>query len=162
MSFRRLILTGVAVAIGSGVLFGAWSVYFSTIQVRVATIQRDVPVEVFGLGTVEARVTSKIGFKVSGVLVELRADVGDRVAKGALLARLDDREQTARTGRAQAATEQAEANLQKAMASVEKAKANHANAKTSMSAGKNWFKRILLQSNRLRRQRPHKTPPLLT
>ena len=121
MSSRRLIVTGVAVAIGAGVLFGAWSAYFRTIQVQVATIQRDVPVEVFGLGTVEARVTSRIGFKVSGVLVELRADVGDRVAKGAVLARLDDREQTARAARAKAATvEQAEANLQRAMASVEK------------------------------------------
>jgi HlyD family secretion protein len=142
MSLKRLILTGVAVAIGAGVLFGAWSVYFSTIQVQVATIQRDVPVEVFGLGTVEARVTSKIGFKVSGVLVELRADVGDRVAKGALLAHLDDREQTARTARAKAATEQAEANLQKAMANVEKAKANHANA-----ANINERRQKLVQTN---------------
>ncbi len=54
-------------------------------------------VQVFGLGTVEARVTSKIGFKVAGVLVDLRADVGDRVAKGAVLARLDDREQRRRS-----------------------------------------------------------------
>ena len=130
MGSKRLILTGVAVAIGAGILFGAWSAYFRTIQVQVATIQRDVPVEVFGLGTVEARVTSKIGFKVSGVLVELRADVGDRVAKGAVLARLDDREQTARAGRAKAATEQAEANFQRATASVQKAEANYANAKT--------------------------------
>ena len=129
MSFRRLIVTGVAVVIGAGVLFGAWSAYFRTIQVQVATVQRDVQVEVFGLGTVEARVTSRIGFKVSGVLVELRADVGDRVAKGAVLARLDDREQTARAARAKAAVEQTAANLQKAMASAEKAKANFTNAK---------------------------------
>jgi HlyD family secretion protein len=130
MSTKRLILTGVAVAIGAGALFGVWSAYFRTIQVQVATIQRDVPVDVFGLGTVEARVTSRIGFKVSGVLVELRADVGDRVSKGAVLARLDDREQTARAGRAKAATEQAEANFQRATASVQKAEANYANAKT--------------------------------
>ena len=87
-------------------------------------------VQVFGLGTVEARVTSKVGFKVSGVLVDLRADVGDRVAKGAVLARLDDREQSAQVARAKAAVEQAEANLQRATASVEKAKANYANAKS--------------------------------
>jgi HlyD family secretion protein len=129
ISFRRLIVTGVAVAIGAGVLFGAWSAYFRPIEVQVATVQRDVPVEVFGLGTVEARVTSRIGFKVSGVLVELHADVGDRVAKGAVLARLDEREQTARAARAKATVEQAAANLQKAMASAEKAKANFTNAK---------------------------------
>jgi HlyD family secretion protein len=129
MSSRRLIVTGVAVVIGAGVLFGAWSAYFRPIEVQVATVQRDVRVDVFGLGTVEARVASKIGFKVSGVLVELHADVGDRVAKGAVLARLDDREQTARAARAKATVEQAAANLQKAMASAEKAKANFTNAK---------------------------------
>ena len=139
---KRLILLGVAGAIGVGVLFGAWSVYFRTIQVQVGGIQSDVPVQVFGLGTVEARVTSKIGFKVSGVLIDLRADVGDRVAKGTLLARLDDREESARVARARAATDQAEANLQKASASVEKAKANHANA-----ANINERRQKLVQTN---------------
>ena len=129
MTSKRLILAAGAVAIGAGVLFGAWSAYLRPVKVQVGAVQRDVAVEVFGLGTVEARVTSKIGFKVSGVLVELRADVGDRVAKGAVLARLDDREQAARVGRAKAATEQAEANVQRATASAQKAQANFANAK---------------------------------
>ena len=120
MTLKRFISAAVALAVGAGVLFGAWSLYLRPIKVQVAGVQRDVPVEVFGLGTVEARVTSKVGFKVSGVLVDLRADVGDRVAKGAVLARLDDREQSARVGRAKAATEQAEANLQRATASVAK------------------------------------------
>ena len=129
MTLKRLILAAVALAIGAGVLFGAWSAYLRPVKVQVGAVQRDVAVEVFGLGTVEARVTSKIGFKVSGVLVELRADVGDRVAKGVVLARLDDREQAARVGRAKAATEQAEANVQRATASAQKAQANFANAK---------------------------------
>ena len=91
--------------------------------------ERDVAVRVFGLGTVEARVQSKIGFKVSGVLADLEADVGDRVAKGVVLARLDSREQQAQVARAKAALQQSEANLQKAMASVDKANANYTNAK---------------------------------
>ncbi len=86
--------------------------------------------QVFGLGTVEARVTSQVGFKVAGVLVDLRADVGQRVAKGTVLARLDDREQRAQVARAAASVQQAEASLQRAMASVDKAKVNYANAKT--------------------------------
>ena len=86
--------------------------------------------QVFGLGTVEARVASKVGFKVAGVLTELKADVGDRVQRGAVLGRLDDREQTARVARAKAATEQAGANLQKATASVQKAQANFTNAQS--------------------------------
>ena len=70
------------------------------------------------------------------------ADVGERIAKGAVLARLDDREQRARVARAKAAAEQAQANLQKATASVAKAKANYANAKSI-----NTRRQTLLQSN---------------
>ena len=126
----RAIWLIVACIIVAGVGSGAWALLLSPVKVQVAAVQSGVAVEVFGLGTVEARVTSKIGFKVAGVLVDLRADVGDRVAKGAVLARLDDREQTAQVARANAAIEQTEANLQRAEASVEKAKANLANAKS--------------------------------
>ena len=107
----------------------AWALYFRPITVQVAHAERGVSVQVFGLGTVEARVTSKIGFKTAGILVDLRADVGDRVSKGAVLARLDDREQKAQVARSKATVEQAEANLQKANASVQKAQANYENAK---------------------------------
>ena len=119
-----------------------WAQFLRSIKVQVAAVQSDVAVQVFGLGTVEARVTSKIGFNVAGVLVDLRADVGDRVAKGAVLARLDDREQAARVARAKAAVEQTEANLQRARASVEKAQANFANAKSI-----NARRQKLVQSN---------------
>jgi HlyD family secretion protein len=74
-------------------------------------------------------VTSKVGFKVAGVLVDLAADVGDRVPKGSVLARLDNREQSARAARAAAAVQLTEANLQKATAGFAKAQANFANAK---------------------------------
>ena len=125
---RRAIALVVAVAliIGAGVL--AWAMFARPVDVQVARTEHDVPVQIFGLGTVEARVTSKVGFKVSGVVVELGADVGDRVTKGAVLARLDDREQRAQLARAKAAIAQTEANLQRAKASVEKAKATSANA----------------------------------
>ncbi|HZP78890.1 MAG TPA: efflux RND transporter periplasmic adaptor subunit [Pseudolabrys sp.] len=109
--------------------FGAWKVLLSPVTVEVTRSEHDVAVQVFGLGTVEARVTSQIGFKIAGVLVDLHADVGDRVIKDAVLARLDDREQRAQVGRAKAAVEQSEASLQKSLASVEKAKANYTNAK---------------------------------
>ncbi len=106
-----------------------WAIFLQPIKVEVPHSENNVPVQVFGLGTVEARVASKVGFKVSGVLVDLRADVADRVTKGAILGRLDDREQTARVNRARATIEQAEANFQKASASVAKAQANYTNAR---------------------------------
>jgi HlyD family secretion protein len=142
MNSKRAVLTGIGVVILAIAGALAWMVYLRPVRVEVATTARDVPVQVFGLGTVEARITSKIGFKVAGVLVDLRADVGDRVAKGAVLARLDDREQNARVARARAATEQTEANLQRATAGLEKAKANLANA-TSISERR----QKLVQSN---------------
>jgi HlyD family secretion protein len=130
MSRKRLILSLVAAAVIAGAIYAAWALLLRPVTVQVAHAERDVAVQVFGLGTVEARVQSKIGFKVSGVLVDLAADVGDRVVKDAVLGRLDSREQGARLGRAKAAVEHAEANLQKAMAGVDKAEVNYANAKS--------------------------------
>ena len=130
MNRKRVIWSGFGLAVLAAAGVAIWSAYLRPIKVQVAAAQHDTPVQVFGLGTVEARVASQIGFKVAGVLVDLRADVGDRVAKGAVLARLDDREQKAQVDRATAAVEQAQANLQKAMAGVEKAEANYANAKS--------------------------------
>jgi HlyD family secretion protein len=89
--------------------------------VRVAPIEKDVPIQVFGLGTVEAQTLSKIGFEAAGVLVELKADHGDNVKAGALLARLHSREQEARVAQARAAVAQAEAAVEQAQATVEKA-----------------------------------------
>ncbi len=129
MRRKQLILTGLAILLAGAAALFAW-MWLRPLAVPVAKAEGNVPVQVFGLGTVEARITSKIGFKVAGVLVDLRADVGERVTKGAVLARLDDREQGARAARAKAAVEQTEANLQKASAGLEKARANYANAKT--------------------------------
>ena len=129
MNRQRRLLIGIVLALVVAGGVTAWALYFRSITVQAAQAESGVSVQVFGLGTVEARVTSKVGFKVSGVLVDLRADVGDHVAKDAILARLDDREQRARTARAGAAVQQAEANLKKANASVQKALANYDNAK---------------------------------
>ncbi len=126
---RRLVLLAAAVVVFAAAGYGAWAKFFSPVKVQVAHPAADVAVQVFGLGTVEARVTSKVGFKIAGLLVDLRADVGHRVAKGAVLARLDDREQKAQVARSQAAVQQAEANLQKSNAGVQKAQANYENAK---------------------------------
>jgi HlyD family secretion protein len=122
--------------------FGTWTMFLRPITVQVAHLQSDVAVQVFGLGTVEARVSSQVGFKISGLLVDLQADVGDRIGKGTVLARLDNREQSAQVARMKAAVEQAQANLQRATASVEKAKANYANAERI-----NERRQRLVQSN---------------
>ena len=71
MNLKRIVFVGGAVAIAAAVLIGVWSTFLAAVSVKVAQPERNVAVQVFGLGTVEARVTSKIGFKVAGVLVDL-------------------------------------------------------------------------------------------
>jgi HlyD family secretion protein len=93
------------------------------ITVQVAAIERNVPVRVFGLGTTEARVLSKIGFEVGATLAELHADHGDRVSKGQVLARLSTGEQDAKVAKARAALLIAEVNIAKSSANLEKARA---------------------------------------
>lgn len=93
------------------------------INVQLATIERNIPVRVFGLGTTEARILSKVGFEVGATLTELRADHGDHVSKGQMLARLNTGEQDAKVGKARAALLIAEVNIAKSAASTEKARA---------------------------------------
>ena len=111
----------------SGVLFAiavALIVYANRpIAVEVASIEKNVPIRVFGLGTVEARVMSKIGFEVGATLVELHADHGDRVTKGQVLARLASSEQEAKVAKARAALLIAETNINRADANLERARA---------------------------------------
>jgi HlyD family secretion protein len=93
------------------------------ISVQIASVEHDVTVRVFGLGTVEARVLSKIGFEVGATLVEVNADHGDGVSKGDVLARLSPGEQEARVAKARAALISAEASITRADANLEKARA---------------------------------------
>ncbi|MBN8937193.1 MAG: efflux RND transporter periplasmic adaptor subunit [Rhizobiales bacterium] len=93
------------------------------INVQVATVEQNVPIRVFGLGTTEARVLSKIGFEVGATLAELHADHGDRVGKGQVLARLSTGEQDAKVAKARAALLIAGVNIAKSAANLEKARA---------------------------------------
>ena len=93
------------------------------IAVTVANIERAVPVRVYGLGTVEARVLSEIGFEVGAALAELRADHGDLVPKGHVLARLHSAEQQAKVAKARAGVVNAEAALTAARSAAARSKA---------------------------------------
>ncbi len=93
------------------------------VSVHVAALEKDIGVRVFGLGTVEARVRSSVGFEVGATLVELKADHGDRVRKGDVLARLNSGEQEAKVAKANAALTSAQANINKANANLVRARA---------------------------------------
>lgn len=91
--------------------------------VDIASIEENIEIKVFGLGTVEARILSKTGFKVSNTIVELNVDEGDSVLKGAVLARLDSTEQQARFAKARAGVLAADAAVKGAQSTIIKAKA---------------------------------------
>lgn len=110
------------------------------LPVAVAQPDENVPVKVFGLGTVEARVLSRIGFEVGAAIVELKADHRDRVKEGDVLARLHSAEQEARVAKARAGIVNAEAAVKMAEAAVGKARAVLAQKKQA-----NERKRALLQ-----------------
>jgi HlyD family secretion protein len=114
----KTLLIAAAVAAVAG---GAFAFYqYRPLTLAVVRAERDVAIQVFGLGTVEARVLSKIGFKVAGTLIELKADHGDHVAAGQLLAVIDGREQQARLARAKAQVASAEAAVRVAEAAARK------------------------------------------
>ena len=127
----RQIAWGLAAVVALAVAgFVFWFAFFSPVTVSVAPVQSDVRQQVFGLGTVGARVQSNIGFEVAGVLVSLGADQGDRVRVGQVLAQLDVRDMEAQVAVAKAGVAQARAGLEKAKADVEGIAANLANAKS--------------------------------
>lgn len=114
-----LLLLGLGAAGAAVFLF----VFMRPLPVEVARPAEGVPVQVFGLGTVEARILSKIGFEVGAALVELNADQSDRVRQGDVLARLHNGEQQARVAKAKAGVVNAEAAVKMAEAAVDKARA---------------------------------------
>jgi HlyD family secretion protein len=93
------------------------------VPVKVAHVADNVPVRVFGLGTVEARVLSKISFEVGAAITELHADHGDFVKQGQVLARLHTPQQEAKVARAKAAVLSAEVAVKKAEANMIKSRA---------------------------------------
>lgn len=93
------------------------------IPVRVALVEHDVEVRVFGIGTLEAQIVSKVGFQVGGRVATIDADQGEFVQAGRLLAKLDDSAQRAKLRRSDASKRQAAANLLKVQALLKRSEA---------------------------------------
>ena len=85
------------------------------LRLRWPRLMENVPVRVFGLGTVEARVLSKIGFEVGAAITELNAYQGDLVKQDQVLAKLHATQQEAKVARAKAAVLSAEVAVKNRM-----------------------------------------------
>lgn len=127
IGWKGLLATGViVVAAGSFV----YAQRFSALDVTVAELETNVPVRVFGVGSVEAQTLSRVGFQLQGRIVEVNADQGDSVEAGRILARLDAAAQSARVSKAEVAGLQAETLLAKASAQKERADVAYAQRKS--------------------------------
>jgi HlyD family secretion protein len=117
----KVLIAAAAVAVIGGT--GLTVNHYRPLAVELRQPETDIAIKVFGLGTVEARVVSKIGFKVAGTLTDLRVDHGDRVAAGQVLAQIDPGEQKARLAKARAQVLSAEAAVKVAEAASRKSMA---------------------------------------
>lgn len=129
MSRSRLI---VIVLVAGGLLLAGAFYWRSTRQITVQTIpvQHNVEVRIFGIGTVEAQIVSKIGFQIAGRIIAVEADQGDQVKTGGLLAKLDDAAQRAKLMKSEVAMRQAAANLIRTQAQGERARAAYEQKKS--------------------------------
>jgi HlyD family secretion protein len=119
---KAAIVAAIVLAIGAGAT--AW-MRSHEIAVPVLAPQTDVEVRVFGIGTVEAQVASKVGFHLAGKIREISADQGDIVTSGTLLARLDDDSQRAKLMKSEASVRQAAANAMKSQAQRDRAEVSY-------------------------------------
>lgn len=108
-----------ALAVAAGAVFYTQR----PLTVSVVRPEINVPLRIYGLGSVEARVLSRVGFEVGAALLTLSADAGDQISKGQELATLHPAEQEARVARARAAVKANTASVAKAEAGVERARA---------------------------------------
>jgi len=116
-------IVAIALSVALGGLY-YWR-FEREIAVRTVALERNVEIRVFGIGTIEAQVLSKVGFQVAGKIVTVEADQGQLVKSGALLAKLDDAAQRAKLSKSEAALRQAEANLVKTQAQRDRANATY-------------------------------------
>ena len=94
-------------------------------QVKVAKVEkRDLMAQVYGNGTVEAKVVVGVSSKITGKIIELYADQGDQVKGGQLLARLENDDFIEQQRQAEAGLNRAAANLRLEEANRQKARAN--------------------------------------
>jgi HlyD family secretion protein len=98
---------------------------FAPPKVRIVKVEkRDLTAQVYGNGTVEAKVVVGVSSKITGRIVELYADQGDHVKQGQLLSVLENNDFIQQELQSEAGIARAAANVNVERANLEKARAN--------------------------------------
>lgn len=99
--------------------------FFAPSKVKVVSVEkRDLTAQVYGNGTVEAKVVVGVSSKITGRIVELYADQGDRVKRGQLLAKLENDDFRHQEQQSEAGLSRSAASLSVEQANLQKAKSN--------------------------------------
>lgn len=94
-------------------------------RVTVVKVEkRDLAAQVYGNGTVEAKVVVGVSSKINGRIVSLYADQGDHVKQGQLLARLENDDLFQQQQQSEAGVNKSGANMNVEKANLQKARAN--------------------------------------
>lgn len=137
-SIRKVLRTTVKLVVMAALIgLAVYKVYFAPVNVQAQKVAKGtVAAEVMGTGTLEARVRTSISPKISGRLVQLLVDQGDRVTKGQLLATLDD-------GELKQQAEVAKAELAVARASVDRSATDIVRAEATALLTRTELTRVL-------------------
>lgn len=101
-------------------------------RMKVVTLQkRDLTAQVYGNGTVEAKVLVGISSKITGRIGALHVDQGDHVKRGQLLASLESEDLIQQKQQSEAVVNKSAANLNVERANLQKARANLALAENN-------------------------------
>jgi len=120
---KKKYLIWPAVLIAGGIVLKM--TFFAPLQVKVVKVEkRDLTAQVYGNGTVEAKVVVGISSKITGRIVELYADQGDRVQRGQLLAKLENDDFRHQEQQSEAGLNRSAANLNVELATLQKAQSN--------------------------------------
>lgn len=119
--FGRLLMAGLVLALPA---CGSGSASQSELTLENASVTRqDIEAAVEATGTVEPIRRVEVKSQASGEILEMPVDLGDRVERGDLLARIDPRDEVNELAQARADLEQAQAQLQVAESRLERARA---------------------------------------
>ncbi len=98
---------------------------FAPLKIKVVQVEkRDLTAQVYGNGTVEAKVVVGVSSKITGRIVELYADQGDHVRRGQLIAKLENDDFIHQQQQSEAGVNKSAANLNVERANLQKARAN--------------------------------------
>lgn len=120
--YATIVLVVIAAVLAGGAVY--YQRALRPVEVEVASVEHNVEVRVFGIGTVEAQILSRVGFQISGKIATIAVDQGDTVDAGTPLATLEPSAQQARVAKAEIGILQAETALLKAKAQLARADAN--------------------------------------